>query len=401
MSYKTERNDRVAVVSIVSDKGNGGDLRVSASVPYVWSLQNVHYPYVQFDILSSSVDKIRLQPLSLGGGGTEIPVMDIGAGRHRSRDKLISAAATIADNIRMQAVFSFLFSLKGYVDIIQIFTNLDGIPWDWIYDERKKIFLCEAFGVGVTFPNEKIKDALHGKKQSSPRVDSLGGYTALIIGSWRPDVGAPLTRLPDLHVKMKKLVKGVFRGQTAIGSDHYTVRELGALITAEAPRARLICLSGHFTREGFVCSDGIFDSGQLSQALQVARKPVFGAHPLVVLNGCRSGGDGVAPDPARSYDSFAKCFILNGAAACVFTSQDVRVSQAYDFVLELLVHCLAPGITLGRALRQTRLTIQKQVDEDSLVWAAYHLLGDPEFVVVRRGRAEGRSAKLKKSLTSE
>ena len=306
----------------------------------------------------------------------------------RYRTALKDCAQIITERLGLdEYIFRFLFSLKDKVQHIQICTDELDIPWDWVYSSDHDSFLCELFGVGVTYPESAQPVSRYEKSYALP-VTALelatSKYSAILFANVYSNSAKPIVKLSAQADRMGESLKHRFGSldvDVVKDADRSTVLDR---LEAGARTLRLICLSGHFTERGFATADGKHLAPDALLRLFDRTSEAFLAEPLVVLNGCRSSGN-TRPRGFSRIDvnrSVARAFLDLGAAACVVTSTDVRLQYATQFVNTLLENLLVPGTTIGKALMATRNSMNK---DECYEWATYHLLGDPTYLMVREG----------------
>lgn len=395
---------RVAVLSVMLGAKDDSEemLRVHASVPYVSSLQHGSYPYVtkpvspQFvDLIDEAVLALRME-VSTGRRVGSPRIADVHpkdvmtvprhllAGEPRYRMQLARTAQLISETLPLGRITEFLFSLENHVDLIQIFTNLPHIPWDWLYSPSRALLMCELYGIGTTMTEEeKISSVLFSTRDQSLRPGDLQStdYSAIVVGNCYSGKHA-LPGIEDSVDRVARLLRPVFGNAGCHVLRSATASEVREAVRASADDVRIIVLSGHFSKDGFRCEDTYFGASDLHQAFDDAHASGFGAQPVVVLNGCSSGDAGAShlveqSNPSRT---MAQTMLRFGADACIYTSAQVRMLYASTFVEALLRRVLAPGVTLGNALLHARNALDK---EKSYEWATYHLLGDPTYIMLQ------------------
>jgi len=397
----------VAVVFIMRGSHEEGMLRLHASVPYVSSLQHISYPYfiqhVSRDFgreIEAAVLTLQIEFSSgrLFGSGSlgEVPfdivhkprfVLKQGASYRMQLEKV---ARQIEKSMHLERIVDFLFSLEGQVELLQIFTDVPEIPWDWVLNKADGRLLCEVFGIGITTPEVKrISSVLYSRRDRSLTLRQLrsSDHIALIVGNSYSASAHPLPGMPEGIEEIAEVASPVFGADYTRRCLDLEASELRSILGQVAEEASFVFLSGHFTQRGFLCQDTFFGAQDVYQALEEhggERERRFSTGPLIILNGCGSGDVGAQSLSmyVEPHKSLAQAFIRMGAVACVFTSARVRFRQAQQLTLTFLQELFSPGRSVGVSLLKARRSLDK---ERCFEWATYHLLGDPGFVMVRDG----------------
>ena len=285
----------------------------------------------------------------------------------------------------MREIFSFLFSLEGDVDLIQICTNEDAIEWDWIADSRSKRLLCEAFGVGVTYATDLSYAMQRGDYAVSSEELAETDHTALIVANSYSRSCANV--LPGMDGEMRRLKKSLaarFGSTSTVLLMDASERQIEQALDDMRETLRLVLFTGHFASDGFEASDDCALSPE--DVYHCFRDCKFGREPIVVLNGCSADPAAnssrfsiVLPD-ANPNQRLASAFMNAGAGGCIVTSSEVKFQFALRF-LEVFTHeLLATGTPVGLALGDARRNLNNQ---NCLDWASYHLVGDPLDRIVK------------------
>ena len=382
-----------------------GMVRIHAAVPYVSTLQHVSYPHVIQLVNRGFTDKIENAMVTLP--------LEFDVGRHYGSKRMLTvdvaqvinpkleetgialhphylrrASDTLMKELHLERISEFLFSLQDQVELLQIFTDVPNIPWDWFYSASEDKFLCEVFGLGMTLPEERrLSNVLYSRRDRSLSLGELASSrcSALLVNSRNVGGEAPLLEMDETIGSAFDKVRRTFGARFTFVPSNVTVRDLRETIRGHAEDLRLIVLNGHFGEAGFLCDDVYFSASDLRHALDETKAQAFQEHPVVILNGCVSKGRGVGPGLGSNFEwnrSLAQEFLECGAAACVFTSAKVRLKFAERLLERLLSDLLEPGVTLGSALLAARRSLRR---DECYEWATYHLLGDPTYVMVREG----------------
>lgn len=410
------RSDEVAVFHffrgpLEGDREKGEVLQIHASVPFISVAQDFNFPYqhepvhpryredILYDVLNLRREIINadrqssrvINPRDIPRITKPVQEETRSFGERKYRQALIHCAEAITKRLGLEEyIFRFLFSLENKVQLIKICTDELDIPWDWVYDSRQDKFLCEIFGIGITYPNTTQPISHYQKKNDYSRTAediASKNYTAVIVGntytSSKESLKQTLIELGPETYRLGDLLKKTF-GRTAV--DTFVDKKRGDItdyIVQHANELRLICFSGHFTKYGFLTSDSqFFTKDSLSRAFDNVTGEPFAAQPVVILNGCCSSGSlssEIGPQMNEKRE-LASAFLALGAGACVVTSTDVRLPYSIQFLDTLLENMLTPNTTLGTALLRARNAMDK---ERCYEWAVYHLLGDPAYVMIR------------------
>jgi len=407
------KQNRVAVLSVMRGAEEEDMLRVHASVPYVSTLQHGTYPYVmqlvnrQFsDAVAETLLTLQIDFTSARQFGSPrltdfepqaiINPSKVVGKTPPYRRRLAKAASQITQTLPLDRIIDFLFALEDQIDLVQIFTDLPQIPWDWMYSHDRDKFLCELFGIGTTMPEEeRLSNILFSTHDRALSLADLRSprYSALVVGNSYIGTQQALPGIEESADQIASLTKPIFGKNNCIVLKDATAHEVCRAIQEHAGNLRLIVFCGHFTRFGFRCVDRYFGAVDVQQSLAGQSADEFGAQPIVILNGCKSGDIGCEnlasyAEPNRDFvnaasnRNLASAILRHGADACVFTSARVRVTFASEFLREMIAKLLSAGVTLGEALCHAR----RQLDQGKCYeWATYHLLGDPTYTMVALG----------------
>jgi len=405
------RDDRVAVLHFFRGSARMQDvgeiLEIHAWIPFISTAHGFRLPYQRESVSLDYRQNILRDVWTLGGeilsaGRLTSPridpsrhssivspkrqgSMDFGESR-KYRKSLATCAQAITERLGLEDhIFKFLFSLENKVELIQICTTELDIPWDWIYDRDKNRFLCEVFGVGVTYPDSEQPISRYQRRSDCSVTESQLAsrqYTALLVANTYVHTDHPTVKLGLETDRLAAFLRRPFGSMAVDVLKDQKRKTLLSVLRDRASALRLICFCGHFSDLGFRTSDGRhLARDSLMRAFEGLGDEPLEAQPLVVLNGCRTGGTSryAMPQIEKSRD-LARAFLDLGAEACMVTSTDVRLQYSIQFLELFLENLLTPNTTLGVALLNTRNSMDKNRTYE---WAAYHLLGDPTYVMVR------------------
>ena len=406
----SDETDHIAVLHFIKEDENlvdeiGANKQSSilgctffASLPFISHVQNVNYPYrrgmMRVDCEKIVLDNIKALQMDLGNpkfSTSRTPFVEFPLEyepyeniKKTYYDKIRHGSESITSAIGLDdliPLFDTLCAHQGKLKLLQICTTKNiYLPWDWIYCKNRSNeldrgkLLCEVFGVGVTYLTDPHKTNFEPR---TGKTMSREDCNVLIIGNSYPDTDFCLPLMDKKNKELESIVRNTFESGAITRLTNPTKKEINETFDKLAGKLRLIILSGHFENHGFLTADRQFIDSDNIYDFSIGRKSrPFTARPMVLLNGCSSRSILSHGDANRSLaDSFQKL----GAEVCLVTSLDVRIDPAFKLIEKLMKKLLEPRSTLGSSLLQARNDMDK---ENCYEWAAYHIIGDPSYVLV-------------------
>lgn len=261
-----------------------------------------------------------------------------------SIEPLAAVGRTMYDTLIPRATLQDLRQqLKELKTPILISTNEPHVLWEHIHDAEGDGFLALKFEIGRIFDSEQAINDSEMKVAETRRCLMISNATRDLAGSAREG--------SDLYAWF-----------TGHGID--CVHLEGRSATTETVVAKLIQeydiihYSGHVDSNTYALK--LYD-GELTP---LAIEPLVKGSPLVFLNACLSGREGLAA-----------AFLRAGARAVVasmFKSPDAGSAEFSRKFYELILN----GTTLGLAMREARRHVLLK-PECAAAWACFVLYGDP------------------------
>ena len=289
---------------------------------------------------------------------------------HLTRDvlmKLREVGQVFRDELFTLDVKDKLKEAKADHLIVNIDDQLVHIPWELLHDGTQ--FLCQRFNMGRLV---KTRQAVPGSKTrllarplkmlviSDPKGDLQGAY----------EEG---TQIRDYMDRKKDLVSVSLRSDD-IKPDY---------LRKKLRNFDLIHFAGHAEynpknpgESGWQLTDGIIKAQDITMMSGTAAMPA-----LIFSNACQSARTeewNLKQHFQNEIFGLANAFLLTGAKHYVGTFWEVLDKPSRLFALEFYKQLLE-GVTIGEAIRLSRLELIKKYGEETIVWASYLLYGDPTF----------------------
>ncbi|MBN1348591.1 CHASE2 domain-containing protein [candidate division KSB1 bacterium] len=251
------------------------------------------------------------------------------------------------------------------------------IPWQWAYHPKWGKFLCDQFPTSTSFAIEKED---FGDKESSgelPIEQPNEKGVLLLYGKW---CGHHSKELRCVEREIRTIEKKIgWEKDTTVTTTQDVDVFLSTLDAYSRKRLnlRVIHYSGHVEGDRMDISETQY---LRAGTIKHTRNLYFHSHPIIFLNGCSSGDLGYLWD---KYDDLATEFLACGAAACIITHFDIVETTASKFSVQFYKNFVDKRLSVGEALRQTRLDLSKpqpEIDYDpdyDITRYFYNLYGDP------------------------
>jgi len=248
--------------------------------------------------------------------------------------------------------------------VLHLDRPLLGIPWELLHDGDQ--FLGRRFHIGRLVSEQEAASSLQRRMQAPLSV--------LIVADPGGDLPAARREAEELGEALEGV--GPFGRVTMLVGDVSlrTVRD-------ELGRHDVLHFAGHAEGGGAGASGGLrLRDGELTAALLEQLRGRIDLPGLVFLNGCTSSDDTqrLAAGSPAGLAGVASAFLLGGSRHVVGTLWEVRDEVARQHA-GTFYRRLAAGETIGAALADGRDTVIADHGEESLLWAAHVLYGDPTW----------------------
>ncbi|HOW43290.1 MAG TPA: CHAT domain-containing protein [Candidatus Omnitrophota bacterium] len=249
------------------------------------------------------------------------------------------------------------------------------IPWELLYDGAE--FLCLKFNTG------RLLRARH--EENIPRYRSSSGKLKMLILA-NPTADLAAAYREGIAIKNRFDSR---RDQLSIDFKSTSIDTL--YVKKNLREYDIVHFAGHceFDREhpeatGWVLSDGRLTTGDI---LNMAESIVFPS--LVFSNACQSArveGTTIDPDYQQKNYSLASAFLFSGVRHYIGALQRVEDPVSLVFARQFYA-CLSKSLSVGEAMRLSRLKLIHEYGKHSIFWANHLLYGDPSFVLLRKAGA--------------
>lgn len=283
------------------------------------------------------------------------------------------------DRIRDLAASAVTSSGERPFVIFKIDKGLAYLPLELMHDGRA--FLCHSLPVGrVLYAEEaEVRSVLRDQGPRSVVIVGDPSEDAAIRGDIEREIDA---------------VRSIFRGSSDFALKIAIGREAGdERILADLPGATIFHLTGHGVASdhertsGVKLANGRILSGPSLKGLQNA--PAF-----AFLNICTPASE----ETWKGSLGLIETLLRRGTRACIASLWELR-SQSAVFVAKRFYAHLVAGVTLGEALRRSRLEAAEKLGFHDPTWAAYALYGDPRWALVAMPEALPSPERRSKSKT--
>ena len=241
------------------------------------------------------------------------------------------------------------------------------IPWELLHDGQK--FLCQRFNMGRLVKTRQATRGARTRLLSQPLnmlilADPMGDLRGAYVE------GIQIRNYADSN---REFIRASLRS-----SD----------ITPEFVKHKIrnfdfVHFAGHADYDvQNVAQSGWRLTGGNLKAIDITKMTGTGTMPsLIFSNACQSARTEEWKLNANFEDEvfgLANSFLLAGVKHYVGTFWEILDEPSSFFALAFYKYLLS-GMTIGEALRESRLALIRQYGEETIVWASYVLYGDPTF----------------------
>jgi len=362
------RDECIIMHTIETDK----DLKFGIS-PFYRSPQTKH-PYV---FRFSKLNRISMELKCL----EEAYDAYLQTGQKTTTDKPIDLLKRIGQRVYndfgLTTTLSELFALDTNDINLNFIIDDPTIPWHWAYDSSRNCFLCDKFPVSYSFAIEKVNLNQPTAETPMTLASKKTKRAVLLYANWDGHPDKELKEVAQEVVAIRRRITSQKAATIFTGSDlELFLNRLDEYIQA-GENLRLIHYTGHIEKDRLdVNPKQYLKAGTLNYT----KNFYFHSRPVVFLNGCKSGDLGYLWD---KYDDLATEFLACGAAACIITHQDIIETTARRFSETFYKHFITYQLTVGEALRRTRLELSQvkgktdYAPDYDLTRYYYNLYGDP------------------------
>lgn len=239
------------------------------------------------------------------------------------------------------------------------------VPWELLHDGQQ--FLCQRFNMGRLVRTRQPVPASRSRILARP-------VRMLILADPRGDLKGAYQEGIDIRDYMdrdKDLVN------VSLRSDNITPN----FIKEKIRNFDLVHYAGHADynrldaeQSGWRLTTGSFKAQDIIKMAGTAVMPA-----LIFSNACQSGRTEewkVKEYFQSEIFGLANAFVLAGVRHYVGTFWEILDEPSSHFALEFYKNLLS-GMTIGEAIRESRVALIREFGEESIVWASYILYGDP------------------------
>jgi hypothetical protein len=278
-----------------------------------------------------------------------------------------------SDRIRDLAADAVTSSGERPLVIFKIDKSLAYLPLELMHDGRA--FLSHSLPVGRVLYAEEAE-----VRAVSPQ---RGPYGIVLVGdpsedgAIRGDVEREIDAVRNVFKSNRNFVLKI-----TVGNEADQQR-----ILADLPGSTVFHLSGHGVasdderRAGVRLGGGRILSGHSLKGLQNA--PTF-----AFLNICTPASE----ETWKGSLGLIETLLRRGTRACVASLWDLQSQSAVLVARRFYAHLLA-GVTIGEALRRSRLEAAEKMGFHDPTWAAYALYGDPRWALIVAPAERGAPAR--------
>ncbi|MGA1863527.1 MAG: CHAT domain-containing protein [bacterium] len=250
---------------------------------------------------------------------------------------------------------------------LKIDDQLVQIPWELLYDGKQ--FLCQRFHMGrliktrqsvLSEKNRTLARPLKMLILADPEGDLKGAY-------------AEGTQIRDYMDKKKDLINASLRSE---GITPDSIKE-------KIRNFDLVHFAGHadYNSQNAGESAWRLSSGSLKarDIIDMASTSIMPA--LIFSNACQSARTeewALKVHFENEIFGLANAFLLAGVRHYIGTFWEISDEQSSQFALEFYRYLLS-GLSIGEAIRESRLALIREYGEENIVWTSYILYGDPTF----------------------
>ncbi len=255
---------------------------------------------------------------------------------------------------------------RGHDLLLAIDGNISWIPWELLHDGSG--FLCRVFNMGRSISVPAESTGVRKRSLSIPVRHLIIADPEGSLPAASREGKATLDTLLEIGKSVVPVLLSGHVGETGFfdGLRGASVLHYAGHLDGEGDDARIRLNGGG-------CSAG-----------QIAKSSGrFNFPPLVFLNGCRTSVEAapltIEAGQHRAY-GMARSFLLCGVRHFIGTLWDLTDSAAAAAGTTFF-RKLYSGLSVGAALKETRLQLASGEGEQTMEWAGYVLYGDPSFKI--------------------
>lgn len=292
-------------------------------------------------------------------------------------DLLKKIGHRICTEFGLSATFDNIFKLAASGTYLNFVIDDLTIPWHWAYHSERDKVLCDQFPASLSFAIEKANFRNHTSSEETTWDLADQKAVVLLYGNWK---GHPTKELHCVDREINMIKKWIEKEKKVDISATKDVDQFLSVLDSHYQNKlnlRIIHYSGHIEGDRM-------DVGETQYlragTIKHSRNLYLYSHPVVFLNGCKSGNLGYLWD---KYDDLATEFLACGAAACIITHFDIIESTASKFSIQFYKNFIVHKMTVGEALRQTRIDLSQNIPGNpyepdyDITRYFYNLYGDP------------------------
>jgi len=287
-----------------------------------------------------------------------------------SRDVLITLreiGQVFCDELFTLDIKEALKNTKAEYLNLSLDDKLVHVPWELLYDGQQ--FLCQRFNMGRLV---RTRQAIH-----ATRSRILAQPLRMLI------LADPGGDLKWAHQEGIQILHTVDMDKDFINASLRSVRTTPDFIRDKMRSFDLLHFAGHADynpqfpeKSGWRLGSGSLTAQDIKKMAGTATMPA-----LIFSNACQSARTEEWDIKEHFQDEIfglANAFVLSGVKHYVGTFWEILDEPGSRFALEFY-KALLSGMTIGKAVRESRLALIKQYGEETIVWGSYILYGDPTF----------------------
>jgi class 3 adenylate cyclase/tetratricopeptide (TPR) repeat protein len=251
--------------------------------------------------------------------------------------------------------------------VVNLDDQLVHVPWELLHDGKQ--FLCQRFSMGRLVKTKQTVLAEKKRLLARPlKMLTLADPKGDLEGAYQEGI-----QIRDALEKNKNFVS------VSLRTDNIT----SDFIKEKISKFDLVHFAGHaeynqdnYGEGGWKLTNGILGVNEIVKMAATSTMPA-----LVFSNACQSARTeewGLTEFFQNEIFSLANAFLLTGVKHYIGTFWEVLDEPSRYFALEFYKN-LFSGLTIGDAMRHSRLNLIKEYGEETIVWASYLLYGDPTF----------------------
>jgi CHAT domain-containing protein/Tfp pilus assembly protein PilF len=241
------------------------------------------------------------------------------------------------------------------------------LPWELLHDGQN--FLCQRFNMGRLVKTQQAVRSVGTRFLSRP-------LNMLILADPKGD-------LKGAYAEGIQIRNYADHNQEFINASLRSSDITPEFVKQKIRNFDLVHFAGHaeYDVQNVGHSGWQLTSGNL-RAIDITKMSGTGTMPaLIFSNACQSARSEEWKLSANFEDEvfgLANSFLLTGVKHYVGTFWEILDEPSSFFALAFYKYLLS-GMTIGRAIRESRLALIREYGEETIVWASYVLYGDPTF----------------------